>query len=459
MTLRPLPLALAILLQAVLIAAESSQRKFADSSRKLHRHKGEVGIGSGRLHNSTIGEPGSHDRIVDSPRKLHKHKGEAGAAGRLRNSTAGVHGGGGSLVHKTALRIAQLLRLSSRLPVIKSEDDLATVASAIATVDREILFTTISIDRPMHQLIFLRQWQGNLRAAAGHVLVLGADERTCRAARNATIPCFVDGVAPTLRGKQNMFGHQVLLKWWYAKELLNMNFHLIFSDPDIAWLADPFSKWDHSFDLQGLSDIRSVNLTVQKHHEITCMRPWMEQMYEHARRSIYPCQSTGLWFMRDRPQSRALLEGLYGYLSAKPNEWEQKAFQLIVMRYLVGLGDDLPPLRYRLLPTRQFINIEFYEERMRRGMPSERTAVGVHCGYLKNTADKLEHLQLTGFLRRGLTQHRRLYQAIVALGETGHGDCCGADERLYGHDERTIHLDLKRKNHSTFSIDVRRRAR
>ena len=361
------------------------------------------------------------------------------------------------MLRSTAARVAKLLQLSRRLPVIKTEDDLATVVEAVANPNRELLFTTVSIDKSLHQLIFLRQWQGNLRLAAGHALMLGADDRTCMAARNASIPCFVDGVAPTLRGKQNQFGHQVLLKWWYARQMLSLNYHLIFSDPDIAWLSDPFARWDHSFDLQGLSDIRSVNVTVQKHHEITCMRPWMETMYEHARRSIYPCQSTGLWFMRDRPQSRALLSGLYGYLAAKPNEWEQKAFQLIVMRYLVGLGDELAPLRYRLLPTSQFINIEFYEERIRLGMPAEGTSIAVHCGYLKNTADKLEHLQMTGFLKRGLGFHRRLYQAVLALGESGHGHCCDGDERLYGHSERTIPLVLKRKNHTTWSGAVRRK--
>ena len=98
-------------------------------------------------------------------------------------------------------------------------------------------------------------------------------------------------------------------------------------------------------------------------------------MYEHGRRSIYPCQSTGLWYMRDGAASRALLDGLYGYLSARSNEWEQKAFQLVVMRYLVGIGDELPPLRYRLLPTAHFINIEFYEERVRLGMEAEATTV------------------------------------------------------------------------------------
>ena len=314
--------------------------------------------------------------------KPHKHKG-SGSGGEAFSKQHGEGGGGG--VRNVASRIRTLLQLSSKQPVIRSLEDLEAIASAVSNDRRELMFTTVSIDKPLHQLLFLRQWYGNLRGSAAHAMLLGADARTCRIARNATIPCFVDGAAPALRGKQNQFGHQVLLKWWYAKQLLTLDYNIVFSDPDIAWLSDPFANWDTSFDLQGLSDIRHVNVTTQKHHEITCLRPWMEQMYEHSRRSIYPCQSTGLWYMRNRPQSRALLDGLYRYLEAKPNEWEQKAFQLIVMRYLVGWGDDLAPLRYRLLPTNRYINIEFYEERVRLGLDAERTAVGVHCGYLKNT--------------------------------------------------------------------------
>ena len=39
----------------------------------------------------------------------------------------------------------------------------------------------------------------------------------------------------------------------------------------------------------------------------------------------------------------------------------------MVMRYLVGLGDDLAPLRYRLLPTSGFVNMPQYEARLEDG--------------------------------------------------------------------------------------------
>ena len=365
-----------------------------------------------------------------------KHTG--GAEARLRQaemrlyggdvSGVGASGGVGGGEARTAAKIAALLRLSRRVPVIRTMADLELVAAAVATADRELMFTTVTMDRSLFQLVFLRQWQGNLRSAAPHALLIGNDNRTCMIARNATVPCFVDGLAPSLSGRQNNFGSQVLLKWWYARALLGLDYHIVFSDPDITWLSDPFARWVRAFDLQGLSDIRSTNLTVQKHHEITCIRPWMETMYEHSRRSIYPCQSTGLWYMRNRPQSRALLDGLYSYLGAKPNEWEQKAFQLIVMRYLIGLGDDLPPLHYRLLPTAQFINIEYYGARQRLGLEVSGM-IAVHCGYLKNIADKLEHLEMHGFLRRGLAHHRKVYSAVVALGEVDHGRTLG-DPRM-----------------------------
>ena len=171
------------------------------------------------------------------------------------------------------------------------------------------------------------------------------------------------------------------------------------------------------------------------------MRGWMEGMYEHGRRSVYPCQSTGLWYVRDATAAAAFLDGLVEYLREKPNEWEQKAFQLLVMRYLVGLGDELPPLRYRLLPTARYINVEMYEERLRAGLPTADT-VGVHCGYLKTMGDKLEHLDANGLLERGLAAHARLVASLERRGAPPAGSY------------RTTLLHLRRKNRSRVDVLV-----
>ena len=47
------------------------------------------------------------------------------------------------------------------------------------------MFTTVTMDKSLMQLVFLRQCFGNLRTAAPHAMLIGADKRTCDAARNA----------------------------------------------------------------------------------------------------------------------------------------------------------------------------------------------------------------------------------------------------------------------------------
>ncbi len=433
-----------------LLAPPCHGAKLSGVERRNGTSGKHAGGGLGRRHGGSLLLMRNGTRVHGMHGGMHMHGGSSG-------SGSGNHTGS---PRATAARLARVLRLALERPAMRTMRDLDRVAAAVATDKRELVFTTVSMDRPLHQLVLLRQWVGNLRASAPHALMIGAAHRTCAVALNASIPCFVDELAPQLKGRQNFFGHQVVTKWWYARALLSLRYNIIFSDPDIAWVREPFAEWrrDSSFDLQGLSDIRSTNLTTQAHHEITCIRGWMESMYEHGRRSVYPCQSTGLWYMRDGVASRAFLDGMYGYIEANRNEWEQKAFQLVVMRYLVGLGDELPPLRYRLLPPSRFVNVEFYEERLREVGPSAAaTLIATHCGYLKNTADKLEHLELTGFLHRGLSYHRKLHAATrAALGSAARYAVPEGDEALYGWSDARVRMVLKRKNHSTFRISVRR---
>eukprot|EP00964_Phaeocystis_antarctica_P122102 scaffold85761_cov55-Phaeocystis_antarctica.AAC.2 len=70
------------------------------------------------------------------------------------------------------------------------------------------------------------------------------------------------------------------------------------------------------------------------------------------------------------------------------------------MRYTVGVGDDLPPLRFRLLPTSLAVNLP--QQRQRSGLPTAAT-VAVHAGQLKSEEAKVEAFRGLGFLERGLT--------------------------------------------------------
>lgn len=187
-------------------------------------------------------------------------------------------------------RISDVLALAEQTPVLASREEVVRVATKIASAKRELMFSTVSMDRPQYQLVFLRQWLGHLGARLQHahtqhththcththtpmhthththcththvhtpagararnVLLVGANEATCTVARQAAVACFVDGASPKQVGKQNGFGTQVVTKWWYAMVLSQAGFHLLFSDPDIVWLKDPFQHWDRSFDFQ-----------------------------------------------------------------------------------------------------------------------------------------------------------------------------------------------------------------
>ena len=69
---------------------------------------------------------------------------------------------------------------------------LAHALEVRASSDREIIFTTVMMDRAHHQLAMLRQWSGNLRNAAAHALIIGMDHRTCSLVCHASRACIVD---------------------------------------------------------------------------------------------------------------------------------------------------------------------------------------------------------------------------------------------------------------------------
>ena len=139
-------------------------------------------------------------------------KGLGGVGAKKAGGMVGAKRSGGG----AATQIARALRLSHHKGTIATEDDLLRVATHLATPSRQIIYSTVTMDRPLFQLLLFRQWAGNLRGRLANALVIGTNEYTCRVMRNESIPCFVDKLAPQLTGKQNFFGSQVLLKWWYS---------------------------------------------------------------------------------------------------------------------------------------------------------------------------------------------------------------------------------------------------
>ena len=92
--------------------------------------------------------------------------------------------------------------------VLRNGTELSTVAALAANDERELIFTTVTMDRGEHQLVMLRQWAGNLGRRIANTLIIGTTMATCKLLRNASLPCYVDRLAPAMRGKQNGFGPQ-----------------------------------------------------------------------------------------------------------------------------------------------------------------------------------------------------------------------------------------------------------
>ena len=113
---------------------------------------------------------------------------------------------------------------------------------------------------------------------------------------------------------------------------------------------------------------------------------------------MYPCASDGLFLVRSTAVGRAFAAGMLAYGRDNPKEW-RRAFQLMVMRFLIGLGDELPPLRFRLLPPSRFVNLPMFEARRARGLATAET-VAVRCGYISGGERKLERLRSAGLEAR-----------------------------------------------------------
>ena len=60
-------------------------------------------------------------------------------------------------------------------------------------------------------------------------------------------------------------------------------------------------------------------------------------------------------------------------------------FQVMVVRYAIGLGDDTPPLRARLLPPTRFANVDVAN--------ASKQLVAVHAGYVPTEREKLRRLR------------------------------------------------------------------
>lgn len=287
------------------------------------------------------------------------------------------------------------------------------VAEAVASARREVLVTTVDLayndkHEPERVLEFFKNFAHHLSAVnrLHNTLILSYTNETCALLLGIGISCFVDRAAPQA---ENLPGNHrraapTFQKYWHASELSRLNYSLLVVDFDLSVLQDPFRHHDTSYDVEGLSDWNSHIPSPQTYLDHGC---WLYRRVErvhdqggdtfdahahiepywnaHANadnavtRHLSPCQSTGLWFTEPRPATVLFLEHmLLWMLERHPEQWEQAAFNEVIMAHVIGRAHQAP-LRYRILPVELFLNVPTFHWRQRENLDVSG-AVIVHAG-------------------------------------------------------------------------------
>lgn len=307
-------------------------------------------------------------------------------------------------------------------PLELNTSNYKAVAAALASTRREIILTTVDISfhgkaNLAHVLAHFKNFAYHLSSIQRlrNLLTVSYSPQTCAIlAQQAGIPCFVDHIAPQDLPGAHKYQPPTFQKYWHALELTRLNYTLLVVDTDMSIVQDPFHFHNASFDIEGLSDWHWLNDTpgrqalldqgcpiykmvhrsrksrgaIEGHWKL---KPWN---HHQAAKHLSPCQSTGLWFSEPRDATVEFLEHMLDWmLNQHPEQWEQAAWNEVIMAHLIVVGEG-SQLRYRLLPMQHFCNVESLRLRTRAGLPMD--AVIVHAGGVHG-ANKTIQLNMTGY--------------------------------------------------------------
>ncbi|KAK9816801.1 hypothetical protein WJX72_005258 [[Myrmecia] bisecta] len=293
------------------------------------------------------------------------------------------------------------------------------VLELVATPAREIIFTTFLMDEAMAQLQFNKNFLSSLHGVGRMVntMLISYDVDSCAQMELAGVPCWLDRVAPqphTLPGQYASKVPHWFQKYWWAKHMTHLNYTVLFVDNDAVVLQDPLHHYDPSYDIQGLSDwnwlteppspleivvwgcplYKTMNKAKSLGGQEVVYRDDTAKKPLEATNPAIPCQSTGLWFAQPTPAAHAFFRDLLDLLTRiLVEQWDQAAWNEVLMGHLFGLG-EAPPLRYRLLPMAQYNNIGTYHLRQQHALPLD--TVILHAGAVHGP-NKVAQYKALGF--------------------------------------------------------------
>ena len=247
-----------------------------------------------------------------------------------------------------------------------------------------------------------------------HTMIITTDEEfTWTPIAAAGHPIFLDRVFPRreayidkITPADTYNKEPALQKHWWGMRLVELGYKTVFLDVDsmvvLPHLLAPFSE---PYDMQGLSDWFSPDAWhVGSTTEYSCglyfsvkdervahgamLREWWHigdgksKETSDARVEVAtPCQSTGVWYLQPSNVTLQFMKALVYRISVEAVwQWEQAAWNELIVPFLWGIGDAVP-LRYRLLPIELFANVPVVNERKQSGLPTDELVV-LHGGGL-----------------------------------------------------------------------------
>ncbi|KAH7840206.1 hypothetical protein Vadar_014137 [Vaccinium darrowii] len=144
-------------------------------------------------------------------------------------------------------------------------DELEEVLAKTATEKKTLIIAVLNKayvegDKSMLDLFLDSFWLGeNTQALRDHLLIVAVDQTSYERCRFLRLHCYkleTEGV--DFAGEQIFMSRDYLKMMWrrteFLGDVLKRGYNFIFTDTDIMWLRNPFSKLDNSFDLQISTD-------------------------------------------------------------------------------------------------------------------------------------------------------------------------------------------------------------
>ncbi|KAG7674018.1 hypothetical protein NADE_004294 [Nannochloris sp. 'desiccata'] len=320
-------------------------------------------------------------------------------------------------------------------PQTKVPQDLILAnSSLIATLDKialpdpsgttrgTIIFTTLRFGdgdqtETMEMINSFCYWLYSARLL-NHTMLITTDEATWTEVAAVGHPIFLDRVFPRREAyidkvlPEGTYNREFdVQKHWWGMRLVELRYKVVYMDSDNFVLQPGFlDPFDEPFDVQGLSDWFEAELwPVGGATEKSCglyftikderiprgamlQEGWHIPANKERLDSANPCQSTGLWYLQPTNLTVQFMRAVVNRIAFQAVwQWDQTAFNEVIMPFLWGMGDQ-PPLRYRLLPVSKFLNIPVMLERAKSGLPNEDIVV-LHAGGLHGGQKKAAFLE------------------------------------------------------------------